>query len=107
MDRKRFFSRFFLEHPAYVDDLHVQAVPVVEGGFQEGSYPDVLEERQVHISTKENTGLPTKNEYSETILRNLFSPVSCFLVSQNWLISVLNPLVNQNQNTELNAETKN
>ena len=53
------------------------------------------------------TGLPTKDE---TILRNyqLIPSVflhSGFLAGQNWHISVLAHLVNQ-QNTQLNAETK-
>ena len=56
------------------------------------------------------TGLPTKDETSETIVRNFFGQFPCtrsgFLVGQNWLISVLNHYVNH-QNTQLNAKTKN
>ena len=62
--------------------------------------------------------LLTKDETSETILRNLFIYlfINIYLfrfltfrfpcIGQNWLISVLSHLVNH-QNTQLNAETKN
>ena len=52
---------------------------------------------------------PTKNETSEAIVRNLFSPFSCTrcsLQAKTVFFSVLNHLVNH-QHISLNAETKN
>jgi len=51
-----------------------------------------------------------KDETSETIVQNFFSPFSCiqgsvYAQAPNWLISVLNQLTNH-QNTQQNAETK-
>ena len=48
-------------------------------------------------------GLPTKDDTSETIVRNWFN---LFIVGQNWHISVLNHSVNHHS-TQLNTETKN
>ena len=43
-------------------------------------------------------GYPKKDEISEKIVQNLFSPLSCFLKCQNWLISGLNHFGNQHNN---------
>ena len=52
------------------------------------------------------TGLRTKDETSETIVRNLLSLFSCIQGFKTCFFSVLDNLVNH-QNTQLNAETKN
>ena len=55
-------------------------------------------------SSREDAGLPTKDETSEKIVLSVFLH-SGFLVGQNCLISVLTHLVNP-QNNQLNAEPK-
>ena len=52
------------------------------------------------------TGYTQRNETSETVSQNVFSPFSCIqgskCISQNWFYSVLDHLVN-NQNQALNC----